>query len=195
MHTFLFQYIRELRPFIVFSALLFGFGLLLGSFVVESQPGTAALVVQEAGAFFDLAKRFSQPALFVFVFVNNAIKALVMMYMGIVLGIVPVLFLVLNGLVVQIFAERIAEAAGGPAVFASLMPHGVVEIVAILLGAAVGLLLGRDVFRRLCGRPVALRGKLSQAWWFYSRILVPMLAIAAAIEIWVTPEMMKLVAQ
>jgi stage II sporulation protein M len=192
---FFFQYIRELRPFVVFSALLFGLGVLLGSLVVESQPGTATLVVREAGAFLNLTKSFSQPGLFLFVLVNNAVKTLVMMYMGIVLGIVPVLFLVVNGLVVQVFAERIAQVAGGPAVFASLVPHGVVEVVAVLLGAAVGLRLGTDVFRRLSGRPVALKASLSEAWRFYSRILLPMLAIAAAVEIWITPEMVRLVGQ
>jgi hypothetical protein len=71
----LFQYVRELRPYILFSLLLFALGILLGSLVVESQPGTTSLVVREAGAFFDLAKNFSQPALFLFVLVNNAVKS------------------------------------------------------------------------------------------------------------------------
>jgi hypothetical protein len=35
--------------------------------------------------------------------------------------------------------------------------------------------------------------RLSEAWRIYSRILLPMLVIAAAVEIWITPEMVQLV--
>jgi stage II sporulation protein M len=86
--------------------------------------------------------------IFLFIFFNNFIKALAVIFLGALLGIFPIIFLVINGLMIG-FVISWAERAGASMVeviVLGLLPHGIVELSAILIAAAFGIRYGKLVF-------------------------------------------------
>lgn len=80
------------------------------------------------------------------IFLNNAIKSIVVIYLGAFLGILPFFFLVVNGMVIGYLLKASAELHGGAYVFElivkGLLPHGILEIPAIIIACAYGLRFG-----------------------------------------------------
>jgi stage II sporulation protein M len=69
----------------------------------------------------------------------------------------------------------------------SIVPHGILELSAVFLGTATGLLLGNVVLKRILRKSDAqLRPALSRALRFYAIVILPMLLVAAMIEAFIT---------
>jgi stage II sporulation protein M len=131
--------------------------------------------------------------IFLGVFINNAIKALGLVFLGILLGVPSVLIIGLNGFILGGFGAVLEPANGWTYVIASFVPHGVVEIALILLAAALGLTLGTESFKWLLRRESRMKSQMSDCLRVYVRLIIPGLAIAAAIEAFVTPLVIGLV--
>jgi stage II sporulation protein M len=91
----------------------------------------------------------------VFIFLNNSIKAILVMYLGLFFGIIPVIFLMINGMVIGYLLVTVQEQGldVGMIVIKGLLPHGILEIPAILLACAYGLKLGGSLLSALAARP------------------------------------------
>jgi stage II sporulation protein M len=127
------------------------------------------------------------------IFINNAIKALGLVFLGILLGLPPVLFIGLNGFILGGLGSALESVNGWRYVMASFVPHGVIEIPAILLAAALGLTVGMESLRWLIRRDSRVKAQLSDCLKVYLRWILPGLAIAAIIEVFVTPLLIGLV--
>lgn len=100
----------------------------------------------------------SQVWMFLFIFFNNFVKAVAVVFLGALFGIFPVFLLVVNGMLIG-YLVSVASEAGvdvGPMIVRGILPHGLLEITAIVIAAAYGLRYGSLVFRELAG---ALRGR------------------------------------
>lgn len=134
----------------------------------------------------------SGPELALFILANNAVKAFLVLALGAGLGVLPVLFLAVNGVVLgQVTAQVVADH-GPMLAIAGLAPHGVLELPAVLVAAGFGLRLGHEVGQRLLGRPDQVR-----LWWrtglrAYLRVVLPLLVLAAIIEVTITPRLATL---
>lgn len=109
----------------------------------------------------------------------------------------PVLSLVLNGVVVGALAGMSAflEVALWKMILCGLLPHGLFEIPAIMLGVAMGLYLCaclNAAIRKKPGAP-ALEHILPQLCRQILCVVLPLLAAAAVIETFVTPLLLQLV--
>jgi stage II sporulation protein M len=131
--------------------------------------------------------------LFLILFANNAVKALGLIFLGILLGVPSVFFIGLNGFIVGGFASVLESANGWRYVAASLVPHGVIEIPVILLAAALGLTLGMESLKWLLRRESRVKSQIADSLKIYLRLFLPGLAVAAVIEVFVTPLLMGLV--
>jgi stage II sporulation protein M len=70
----------------------------------------------------------------------------------------------------------------------TIAPHGILELPAILLGTSIGLRLGTQAWRRLAGKAdKTLLAELGDGLRIYFTVIVPLLLVAAAIEVYVTP--------
>lgn len=125
--------------------------------------------------------------LFFIIFINNAIKALGLVLLGILLGLPPLLFVGLNGFVLGGLGSALESAKGWTYVMASFVPHGVIEIPAILLAAALGFTVGSESLKWLLRRESRVKSQLSDCLKVYLRWVLPGLAVAAIIEAFVTP--------
>jgi len=86
------------------------------------------------------------------IFLNNVLASLTMMTLGLFFGFAPFFAMVTNGMVLGM-TLKLAEKATGEHplwIFATtILPHGILEIPAVLLSAAFGVHLGLAVLRRL----------------------------------------------
>ena len=131
--------------------------------------------------------------LFLIIFINNAIKALGLVFLGILLGLPPLPFIGLNGFILGGFSSALESVKGWRYVIASFVPHGVIEIPVILLAAALGLTLGMESLKWLSRRESQVKLQLSDCLKVYLRWILPGLAVAAIIEVFVTPLVIGLV--
>ena len=131
--------------------------------------------------------------LLLIIFVNNAIKALALIFLGSLLGLPPVLFVGLNGFILGGLGSALEAVNGWRYAVASFIPHGVIEIPVILLATALGLTVGMESFRWLVREGSRVRLQLSYGLKVYVRWVLPGLAIAAIVEVFVTPLVIGLV--
>jgi stage II sporulation protein M len=69
----------------------------------------------------------------------------------------------------------------------SLLPHGVIELPAVLLGTSIGLAIGIQALKRLTGKSDRKIGaELASGLRYFCSIIVPLLFIAALVEAFVT---------
>lgn len=163
-------------------------GTLIGQDTIES-------LLREFGAVLQpLASTDNVSVLLLFiVFINNAIKALLLILLGILVGLPPLLFIAVNGFVLGGLGAALKSVMGWGYVLASFLPHGVIEIPVILLAAALGLMVGLESLKWLGRRESRVKLQVSNGLRVYVRWILPGLAVAAIIEVFVTPLLMGLV--
>ncbi|WP_202320247.1 stage II sporulation protein M [Archaeoglobus neptunius] len=124
--------------------------------------------------------------LMLIIFANNAGKSLVAMLAGFFFGIFPVLFVILNGYIVGVVVSVKSPEWGIYKVIAAILPHGILEIPAIIISCAYGVWLGYRFYRALFNGE-EFKKYVVYAIKVYLRFIVPVLFIAAVVEAFITP--------
>ncbi|WP_445002220.1 stage II sporulation protein M [Exiguobacterium alkaliphilum] len=128
-------------------------------------------------------------------FVNNTRVALLAFVLGMIPLFIPYAFVVINAAIIGLVAMIVAFA--GESVLRVLalgiLPHGITEISAILLGAAMGLSLNRHIWQKMQGKEtdVTLKALFFVGLKMFLVVVVPLLAISAVIEAYVTPLLLQ----
>ncbi|MDV0446231.1 hypothetical protein MsAg5_00590 [Methanosarcinaceae archaeon Ag5] len=123
------------------------------------------------------------------IFFNNAQIALFAIAFGVVLGLFPLFIILANGIMVGVVSEYIARTAGFAYLLVGIVPHGIIELPMIILSAGVGFRLGAVVFSKLFGRNVTWKlfaQEVSEAGWGFFYFILPLLLLAAVVEVYVT---------
>ena len=182
---------------LVIRNLILATGIFLASLVVGMLIGqdTIEELIRQLGAILGPLASSGNPSilLLLIIFINNAIKALGLTFLGILLGLPPILFIGLNGFVLGGLGSALESVKGWGYVMASFLPHGVIEIPVILLAAALGLTVGMESLKWLGRRESRVKLQLSNCLKVYVRWILPGLALAAIIEVFVTPLLIGLV--
>ena len=181
-------YLRRLRIYLAASVFLFGLGALIGTATIFYFPGIARYVEASVGGFVKIFRGLPPLQLAGAIFLNNAIKTLLVIALGVLFGVATVFFLVVNGAALGIVFYLSVHSRGWLSSLLVIVPHGVLELPAVLLGASIGLLLGRHSINRLLGKAeTSLGSELARALSFFIVIIIPLLVLAALIEAFVTP--------
>jgi stage II sporulation protein M len=177
---------------LVLATSIFFVSIVLGTLIGQK---TALEVIRRLGGALEHLAPTANLAilLFLIIFINNAIKALGLVFLGILLGVPPLLFVGLNGYILGSVGSALESVKGWRYVIASVVPHGVIEIPIILLAAALGLTVGMESLKWLARRESRVKSQLSDCLKVYLRWILPGLAAAAIIEAFVTPLLMGLV--
>lgn len=194
-------HLYAMRKYFAMAAVLFFAGAVVGgtneslhAFLNSQMAGLAELAGQ--------AESSDNPGLFLFllIFFNNAIKSVFVMYLGALLGVLPVLFLIVNGMVIGYLYTALAEQGHNAALIfvKGVLPHGIIEIPAILLASAYGMKFGALGFRLLASMFKRQPGLGAEYETFVIRTVPVMLLIittllaAAAVESTLTFWLMSL---
>lgn len=186
-------YFKRLRPYFVGSVALFGAGALVGALLVNLHSGLANQLEKSVMGFAGMFRGLSKLQLAGAIFLNNSVKSAMAIFLGTLLGILPVIFLLINGAALGAIVYVSLGSRGVWLSTMAILPHGIIELPAVLLATSIGLLLGGQVLKRLARRPLPpLRNELASAARFLFKVIVPMLLIAALIEAYLTPVLAKL---
>jgi stage II sporulation protein M len=125
--------------------------------------------------------------LLLIIFLNNALKALAAIILGILGGIPSLFFILFNGFTLGVVAASLTTGHGLAFVMAALVPHGIIEIPLIVLASGLGLYVGRQSLRWLMKRDGPVKASLTDGLRIYVKWIMPGLAIASVVETFMTP--------
>jgi stage II sporulation protein M len=192
----------SIKGYFSFMMILFIAALALGFAFSEQLEATLQNELQGLKQIKEMAEKQDNPTLFLlgFIFLNNTLKAAAVILLGIGFGIVPLFFLILNALLVG-FLLRFLELQGQNPVelfLYGILPHGVLELPAIIFASALGLKLGSIAWRRFLGLfwDEEKRGAVAEWKFYFNRMgatlltLSGVLLVAACIEAYVTSAIM-----
>ena len=197
--------LNSMKGVLLFTVLLFCASIALGwisTGVIEQMLkqqieglGQVAGRLQESGN--------AQLSFFIFIFFNNAIKCVLVMFMGAAFGIIPVIFIVMNGMVIGFLVHWVAANSAAnlyELIVKGLLPHGIIELPVLLIACAYGLKFGGMVMSSI-RRGVNVessRVKPAKSWpvfmkqtWNVALWVVILLFIAAIIESTVSYSLMR----
>ncbi|WP_424769185.1 stage II sporulation protein M [Paenibacillus sp. sgz302251] len=146
------NHFKQMNPYIAFGFILFFAGMVIGG----TNPAFKSFLdsqIEGLRGLSEMVEQSSNPTLtlMIVIFLNNAIKSIFVMYLGALFGIVPFLFLIVNGMVIGYLLTQLAEQHGGgfvfEIIFKGLLPHGIIEIPAIIIACAYGLRFGVLAFK------------------------------------------------
>jgi len=170
--------------------------LMMGLFLISVGSGVALgqFLSLDSLAFvrraFSGLLQLSPIALVLVIFLNNALKSLVALLLGVLFGIAPAIFVTVNGFLIGVLSEQLSREKGVGFTFAALAPHGLLELPAVLISSAIGMNLGYELIRSLRGRGSVGR-EIRTGLAFFVRWLLPLFLIAAAVEVFVTPLLLR----
>jgi len=178
------EHLRQMRGYIAFSVVLF----VAGMFVGATNQGFSDFLdsqLQGIGELADSIDQSDNPALmmFIVIFINNAVKSIFIIYLGALFGVLPFLFLTVNGMVIGYLLQNVMNEHGGAymleLVIKGLLPHGIIEIPAIIVASAYGLRFGALIWKG-AGSILFSRAKLpivGKDIEFFVRRSIPMVVL------------------
>jgi stage II sporulation protein M len=129
----------------------------------------------------------SPVVLFIVIFLNNTIKSLLAIVLGIALGIPPLIFLCFNGFTIGAIVAALQTRVSTTLIIASLAPHGIIEIFALILATALGFKIGFESIKYITNKQSAVKMQLRQSLIIYAKWILVMFLVAALIETFATP--------
>ncbi|MFH0942060.1 MAG: stage II sporulation protein M [Chloroflexota bacterium] len=179
------------RIYLTAAVLLFSLGIVFGVY----SPPVSGLMTQEMSALKEWADRLAAlpPALMaVFILLKNCFALLFSFAMSPLLGLVPVLTLAINGWLIGVVAVEVSNKVSLGYFLAGVLPHGIIEIPALMIGEAAALGFGVSVFYSIFRKNAP--GYLAASFkknFRYLIIAMLLLVPAALIETFITPLLLR----
>ncbi len=180
-------YIALLRPYLLIIIILFVVSVLAGYMTGYFNPEIAEQMMGQFEESYDWIADESPLVIMLFIFANNTINSFIAMLLGVVFGLWPILFILINGFFIGIVVFDTTREISIFIILAALIPHGIIELPMIFISAAIGLRLGYLTFLKISKQmKISIKQELFQAVRFFIKLIVPLLFIAAFIETFVT---------
>lgn len=188
--------LKTIRKSLLISLILFLLGGIIGWIATS---GLEKLLLQQLEGLSEISgnlneSSYPQWSFFVFIFLNNSIKSVIIIFLGALFGILPALFLLINGAVIG-YVIHISALQGQDLfdlIVKGLLPHGIIEIPTIIIACAFGLHFGGKVLSSIFSSP-ARKEERDASWSFFMRQtltasiwIVVLLFVAAIIESTIT---------
>jgi len=179
-------YLRSIRGYIAVSVILFFAAAASGFTAAEQNPEIAEGWLKEL----EMLKWITDlPPLMIMIliFAKNLLACAMAVLLGVGAGIVPLLVAISNGILVGMVSYQVIHKEGVLYLLAGILPHGIVELPAVLASIAIGLRLGHIFIMTMIDGDGDLGGEARAAISFLMYRVAPLLFIAAVIETFITP--------
>ena len=121
--------------------------------------------------------------MFFFILLNNSAKSFAILLSGILFGLIPLIAVVANGYILGVAYLFASRGVGYVQAAKTILPHGVLEIPAVIVAASYGLWLGVTFARRIKQRNlVGFGNQVRHAIRMFFFIVFPLFVLAAVIE-------------
>lgn len=182
------KYDKPSPIYYIAATFIFILALVIGFIGGLSDPTANQMLVKNYLGTFQNIQELPSQYLFIFIFLNNTIKAFISMIVGMFFGVLTISFLYINALFIGMVMALAVQFLGFKFFLAATLPHGIIELVGIITASALGLWLGVRTIRLIFykekeGFISALKYSLKKFVIF----VIPILLIAALIEAFVTP--------
>ncbi|MGA2162700.1 MAG: stage II sporulation protein M [Methanoregula sp.] len=126
-------------------------------------------------------------------FANNLEACILLFLGGASFGILTIFILSLNGIVIGAVTEIISHGHSAIFIAAAILPHGIFEIPAFIIAAALGFLMAQSLIIEWYGAAdtAAEAGHFARLFLLY---VLPLITVAALVEAFITPAVIQLVA-
>ena len=176
------------KKWLITATSLFGIGFFSGLFAPASMVN---LFSEEITALEELARFLAplpQSIVFVVLFITNVSTLLISFILSPILCLWPIVVLTLNGWLIAFVSAIIVQEKSLGFVLAGLLPHGIFELPALIIGQAAALSFGAMAVLALIKKDKRNRllPTLKQSLKFLV-LALGLLLIAAIIETYVTP--------
>lgn len=179
---------KRIYPYFILFAVLFFSSCASGYFYAQSNPEIANESFSMLSQQFEVIKELHPVLIFLFIFFNNSIKALIATATGFLFGLVPIFFITFNGYVIGLVAYVGGTDIGMYTILMRLIPHGIFEVPGILLACSYGLWSGKQLYRRIIKKEdISIKSTIIKASKKCLRVVFPILFVAAVVEAFVTP--------
>ena len=175
------------KKWIFIAISLFGVALVAGLFTPAS---ITSLLSEDIAALEQLGSLLAPFNIFtvIFIFAKNTSVLLLSFALSPLLLLVPILTLTINGWLIAFISAAVIEEESLGFVLAGLLPHGVFELPALILGQAAALSFGAVVMLALFKKEKrALLPSLLKQNLRYLILALILLLPAAIIETYITP--------
>jgi stage II sporulation protein M len=180
-------YLKRLYPYLKTSLGIFVSGIVIGLIIVSRFPELAEHFESSVVGFVKIFRGLSKLQLAGAIFLNNTLKTLLAILLGSLLGIIPAVFLLANGVALGVVFSLSAQTRGPWLSLLSIVPHGLLELPAVFLSSSIGLMVGSHVMRQLFARSeTTLVGEIGRGLRFFCTVILPLLLIAALVEAFLT---------
>ncbi|NOV00565.1 stage II sporulation protein M [Paenibacillus planticolens] len=188
----LFQHFKEMKHYFIVVVLVFGVSFYLGwansdqfSHFLEGQLQGLKSISQSLSN-----KENPQLWFFFIIFLNNAVKSVGIIFLGLFFGVLPLFMLVANGMILGYVLSLQTHESTLSIVLKGILPHGIIEIPVILLACAYGLKLGMLVWKSAAQLLVPAEKRTASSELFRTLrltkplipVIVVLLLLAAIIE-------------
>ncbi|MFC2056790.1 stage II sporulation protein M [Chloroflexota bacterium] len=176
------------KQWLFVAIFLFGIGLAWG---LATPIGITSILSEDIAALEELADFLAplpQVSVFFFIFIKNVTAVLISFAFSPVFCLVPVIALIFNGGIVGLVSTLVIQEKSLGYLLAGLLPHGIFELPALIMGEAVALSFGTAVILTLFKkeRRNLLLPNLRQNLRYLVVALILFLP-AAIIETYITP--------
>lgn len=177
---------------LLIAAFLFGFGLALG---LATPTGINSLLPEDSATLeklADLLGPLPQSSLLLVIFVKNVSALLISLALSPIFCLTPVMALTFNGWLLGLVSTTVIQEKSLGYLLVGVLPHGIFELPALIMGEAVALSFGTAATLALFKkeRRNLLRPNIRQNLR-YLMVALTLLLPAAIIETYVTPLLLR----
>jgi stage II sporulation protein M len=187
----IFNYFCQIRHFIFFSLAVFIVFAFLGYFSAKNYPSYFQPILKEIQNLYSPYFQLSPFYQFLFIFIHNTFNLFLVVLSGIFFGVFPFFSLLSNGFSLGIIAFFTKQEFSFSFFISGVLPHGILEIPVLILTGALGLKIGQIFFERIFKkREKDLKKELIFALGIFWRFFIPLLLLAAFIEVFFTAKIL-----
>ena len=183
------------RFWVIIAAVLFIIGILAGIEIHNTMPaGVTSFFSEQETALNNIATSLSTSAIaiLIFIYFKNALAMIFSFLLSPFLCLVPMIALLFNSAFISYISIDIIQKKSLGYLLAGVLPHGIFEIPALLIGEAASLSFGIGtiiaIFSRVKGEKFRTSFKENAK---YLLISLALLGPAAIMETFVTPLLLK----
>jgi stage II sporulation protein M len=125
------------------------------------------------------------------IFLNNLIACLLLFAGGATFGIITLFILIANGIIIGIVLEAVRVQEGIAYVLVAIVPHGIFELPALFISGALGFCIAEALWNEWHDKGDAAETARGH-FRVFIRIVIPLVAVAALIEAFITPQILNL---
>lgn len=192
-----FSTIKENKNLMLISLGLFLLGSISGFYIfkvlLNNNPEIIDSFLKEFQDMLGPLNEMTSLELFYTIFFINTRTSFLIMMLGVFVGFFPFMSLWGNGTVLGlIYGKFIAEGGNSLVFLMGILPHGMIEIPAIIIAASQGFRLGKEIIFPPSGhsRSESLRVNIRKGLKLFA-IIIPLLLIAALIEVYISTYLFK----